>query len=162
MAPSGTGQEDWFTGSSYALVATSAFATMAVVTRKYIGKIDVSNLNSIRLWLSVLFWFPLNPGGLDLDVVNGELLIYTGIAAFLGPCMGRLIFMNSARYIEAKIAGVAVSTAPLFAVVFGIIFLGEYPSNVEVLGGAVLLMGIVATIFQESSHAGKPSHSLQE
>lgn len=158
MAPKGQGHEDWFRGSFFALSASFAFASMAVITRKYIQRIDVSNLNSMRLWLSVLFWFPLNPGGIDSSVFNKELLIYTGIAAFLGPCMGRLIFMNSARYIEAKIAGLAVSTAPIFALFFGIVFLSDYPSTMELLGGLVLLLGIAATIFQESTQKPKTVH----
>ena len=156
MAPQGQGNEDWFRGSFYALSASAAFASMAVITRKYIQRIDAASLNSIRLWLSVLFWFPLNPGGIDSSVFNWELLMYTGIAAILGPCLGRLIFMNSAKYIEAKIAGLAVSTAPIFALFFGIVFLSDFPSAMELLGGAVLLLGIAATIFQESPKKAQP------
>ena len=48
-------------GAFYGIAAAAFFSCMAILTRRFIPRIDTVSVNSMRLWLSVIFWFAYNP-----------------------------------------------------------------------------------------------------
>ncbi|MCP5058095.1 MAG: DMT family transporter [bacterium] len=133
-------------GIVWAAVSAFCFASMAVITRLFIRRIDLVAVNALRLWIAVALWFVFNgfpPEILDISAAQAG---YVGLAAFFGPFMGRLCMMNSARYIEARITTLATLAAPPLTLVLGAVLLSDQPSAREIQGGVVMLIGIAIPV----------------
>jgi drug/metabolite transporter (DMT)-like permease len=133
-------------GVMWGLLSAVCFAGMAVLTRRYVHRIDVIAVNGLRLWLAVLLWFTVG----DTQAVLGEITPaqagYTCMAAFFGPFAGRLCMMTSARYLEARITTLMTLAAPPLALLLAFLVLGDLPGPRDLVGGAVILAGIALPI----------------
>lgn len=129
-------------GMAWAFVSAICFGSMAVITRRFIFRIDTVSVNALRLWLSVALWFVWNGFPAELSEISTEQAGYATLAAFFGPFMGRLCMMTSARYIEARITTLATLAAPPLTLVVAYVILSDLPSAREIQGGIVMLIGI--------------------
>jgi drug/metabolite transporter (DMT)-like permease len=129
-------------GVLWALGSALCFGSMAVLTRRFITRIDTVSVNALRLWLSVGFWFLLNgvPGA--LAEVSFAQVGFVALAAFFGPFAGRLCMMNSAHFLEARITTLATLAAPPLTLLFAWMILGDLPGAREIQGGLLMLVGI--------------------
>ncbi|SMF56674.1 DMT family transporter [Pseudobacteriovorax antillogorgiicola] len=137
---------EWQQGALYAASASFIFAVMAVITRKYIHRIDPTRVNSLRLWFSVLLWMPIYRDIPQFESWTSEFVLLVSFAALLGPGMGRLLVMYSAKYVEARTAAMVISSSPALALVLGIVFLDDYPGVYEILGGLMMMSGIALSL----------------
>lgn len=140
--PEGTGDGSRVSGMVYAVMSTLCFSAMAVITRKYIHRIDPVSVNALRLWLSVAFWFVLHGFPSEIYEISGPQAGYATLAAFFGPFLGRLSLMMSAKYVEARITTLATLLAPVLTVGLGYIVLSDLPTAREIQGGVIMLIGI--------------------
>jgi drug/metabolite transporter (DMT)-like permease len=129
-------------GMAWALAAAFCFAALAVITRKFIHRIDVVSVNALRLWLAVAFWFVWNGLPAELYETSTRQLGYVLLTAFFGPFLGRLCLMTSARYIEARITTLATLVAPPLTLAVGWLLLSDLPAAREIYGGLIMLVGI--------------------
>jgi drug/metabolite transporter (DMT)-like permease len=133
-------------GVLYGLAAAVAFGGMVVVTRQSITEIDPVRVNALRLWLSVLLWAGLHRELPTASQLSPELLLWSGLAALLGPFLGRLSLMYSLRHVEARIAALCVLAAPVATLGLSWALLGDVPSAVELAGGTVILAGVAIPV----------------
>ncbi|NQZ06415.1 MAG: DMT family transporter [Algicola sp.] len=146
MTPNHTLGDDWSVGVGFALIAATMFSGMVLLARKYVRRIDTVLVNALRLWISVIFWFLANwriPGASEF---NTSLVLYAVIAAIAGPVLGRMCFMFSSVHLEARKSALIAMTSPVFALGFSFIFLDDIPDNLEIWGGAIMLLGISFTL----------------
>jgi len=146
-------------GIAWGLFSAVCFASMAVLTRKFIHHIDVVSVNALRLWLSVLLWFAWNGVPGELLEATPRQVAYTSLAAFCGPFAARLCLMTSARYLEARMTTLTTLAAPPLALLFAFVALNDLPSAQELLGGAVILCGIAIPILAWAAPSRRPSGS---
>ena len=132
-------------GTGMAMLAVVCFSALSVVTRHYVHRIDVVTVNAIRLWLSVLLWFPVF-GLPSFDQVPGEQVLWASLAALCGPFLGRLCLMQSSRYVEARVSTLANLTTPALTLLLAFLFLSEWPTTWQLVGGAVMIAGIAVPI----------------
>lgn len=133
-------------GFAWAGLSVVAFSSMAVLTRRFIHRVDPVRINGLRLWLSVLLWFGwygAPPALLEVTLAQAG---YTSLAAFCGPFAGRLAMMTSARYLEARLTTLATLAAPPMTLLLAIFALSETPSPREIAGGLVMLVGIAIPV----------------
>lgn len=124
-----------------ALASAACFGALAVVTRAFVHRIDVVGVNAIRLWLAVGLWFVFNdPSG--LSAIPEAQWRYATLAAIAGPFLGRLTLMMSARTIEARLSSLAMLLAPVLTLVPAYLLLDDWPTDRQLLGGAIMLVGI--------------------
>jgi len=129
-------------GSAWALLASLCFASMLVVVRKVIARVDPLAVNALRLWMSVgiLLCIPGTIGG--LSELGGRGWLLAAAAAVCGPTASRLLLMYAVRYIPASNARLLVMVSPVFALGLGFFAFGAWPSGRELAGGAVILAGV--------------------
>lgn len=128
-------------GTGMAIGAAACFSSLAIVTRRFIHRIDPVAVNAMRLWLAVALWFPFNRLP-DWSAIPQEQWLYASISAIAGPFLGRLALMIAARHIEARVSTLATLTTPAWTLVFAIVLLSDWPAPHELLGGAIMLLGI--------------------
>lgn len=123
--------------------AAASFTMVHVLTRKHAHNISPLQVNALRLWFAaaVLGAFP--------DVVGQATSAppaFWGVifgAAFLGPFLGRVCVMYSARYIPVA-QGILISIAsPVVTLMLGWLVLGTTPTGLQLAGGATLLCGVL-------------------
>jgi drug/metabolite transporter (DMT)-like permease len=150
MTPNHSFGDDWSVGVGFALIAATMFSGMSILARKYVSKIDTVLVNALRLWISVAFWFVANwriPGA---EEFNTGLVLFATIAAICGPVLGRMCFMFSAAFIEARITALIAMTSPVIALGLGYVLLDNIPDTLELVGGTVMLLGISMTLLTKN------------
>jgi len=130
------------TGALWALGGAASFGMMQVLTRRVIGRISPVAVNTCRLWIAVALW-SLSPGVTRGALTSGaEFWALVTLAGLLGPFVGRLLIMYSLRWLEAAHSALLLLLAPVFAFLIGYVGYGSVPSEAELLGGAIMLVGI--------------------
>lgn len=129
------------TGTGMALAAAACFSMLAVLTRRFIERIDLVVVNAVRLWLAVALWFPFNPTP-RLAEIPPEQVLYAGVAGLMGPFLARLFLMISARYIEARTTTLANLTSPVMTLGLAYLLLSDWPETHQLVGGAIMIAGI--------------------
>ena len=148
MQPQMQGAQQWWHGALLAVLASLIFAVMAVMTRARIHQIDPSRVNGLRLWLSVLSWGFIYRKFPDVQQWSAPFVGLVLIAALLGPGLGRLAFMFSSRYLEARMTAMLISSSPVMALVLAWLMIDDIPSSTEVWGGAIIVLGTAVSLYQ--------------
>jgi DME family drug/metabolite transporter len=132
----------WF-GVGTAAVAAVAWAVSTVLVKPPLAEIDAVTAQAIRLPLAAVVlapWARSAPKGL----MRARRSAWVRVAV-----LGALTSVSSVMFVAGvKHAGVAVtsvlsSTAPMFAIPLGVVFLGERVTGRALLGCAVTVAGIV-------------------
>ncbi len=149
MQPTLEASDQWWQGALLAVLAALIFAVMAVLTRAYIEAIDPSRVNALRLWLSVLSWGIVYQKWPAVATWNASFVALVLAAAFLGPGLGRLAFMFSSRYLEARITAMIISSSPVMALLLAWMLMDDIPTTAEMLGGSIVVLGTSVSLYQK-------------
>jgi drug/metabolite transporter (DMT)-like permease len=134
----------WF-GVGAAVVASVAWAVSTVMMKTPLHEIEPLTARAIRLPLAsaLLFVTPWARGtGAALRTSGRGALLRMGALSVI-TAASSVLFVASLKYAGVAIGSVLSSTAPLFALPLGVIFLGERVSAWTVLGALVAVGGIV-------------------
>ncbi len=142
------------TGIAWAVVAAAAFGSMQVVIRRSIHRIDLLQVNTLRLWLAAGL-VALLPGRVTaLSGLDGRIWALAATAALSGPVLSRLCLMRALRTLPAALATLALFSAPVFAYLLTGVLLGSWPSVSEIIGSLVILVAIALPV-TELTRLGK-------
>lgn len=144
----GTGSGIHILGIVWSLVSASSFALMHVITRRVIDRIQPVTVNAFRLWLSVglLLCIPGNPSA--LAALSGEVWLLCAAAAFMGPFLARVALMFAVRHITASHSVMITLILPVFAFTLDFAVLGAVPTMWQLIGAAVMLVGVSLPVFE--------------
>ena len=134
----------WF-GVWTAVLASVAWAVSTVMMKPPLREIEPLTAQAVRLPLAsvLLFLTPWTRGAAAAlrDGGRGPLLrmgVLSVVTAF-----SSVLFVASLKYAGVTVGSVLSSTAPLFAIPLGVIFLGERISLTIVAGAVIAVAGIV-------------------
>jgi O-acetylserine/cysteine efflux transporter len=129
-------------GALWALGGAASFGMMQVLTRRVIDRISPVAVNTCRLWLAV-GQLSLVPGMPAAAFGKArEFWLFVGLAGLFGPFLGRLFIMYSLRTLRAAHSALLLLCAPVLAFAIDYIGYGNLPSAREMIGAAVMLIGI--------------------
>lgn len=129
-------------GALWALGGAASFGLMQVLTRRVIASISPVAVNTCRLWLAVGL-MSLVPGMAGAALSKGpEFWGYVAGAALFGPFLGRLFIMYSLRALKAAHSALLLLLAPVLAFGIGFVGFGSVPSPRDLVGGAIILVGV--------------------
>jgi drug/metabolite transporter (DMT)-like permease len=132
-------------GALFGLASAVCFGAMTVLTRKYIRKLRPVLLNATRLWLGVLLWFAIERT-IPIEALTPSLVLCAALAAFFGPFLSRLAVMESAHHVPASTTVLASLVTPPTTLLLGFAVLGTLPSAHELMGGAIMLVGVAIPV----------------
>jgi drug/metabolite transporter (DMT)-like permease len=134
----------WF-GVAAALIASAAWAVSTVMLKPPLREIDPLTAQAIRLPLaSALLWltpWARGAGTALREAGRGPLLRMAVLSVVTAG--SSVLFVTGIKYAGVAIGSVLSSTAPLFALPLGVMFLGERVSVVTIAGVLLALAGIV-------------------
>lgn len=119
------------------LFATLAWATTAIVTRKYLGSVHSGVLAFYRFMIASIFF-------VIYSLMNSSLMISSPYQVILGIVVGigTILYYEGLKRIKAaQVAALELST-PFFAVILGLIILSEKVTLMQILGVSLLVVGI--------------------
>jgi drug/metabolite transporter (DMT)-like permease len=134
----------WF-GVWTAGVASAAWAVSTVMMKTPLHEIEPLTAQAIRLPLaSALLWLtPWARGARTaLRAAGRGPLLRIGVLSVI-TALSSVLFVASLKYAGVAVGAVLSSTAPLFALPLGVVFLGERISAWTVLGALIAVAGIV-------------------
>ncbi|MEZ4332140.1 MAG: DMT family transporter [Myxococcota bacterium] len=132
-------------GTGMALAAAACFSGLAVLTRRFIHRIDPVLVNALRLWFAVALWFPFHTLP-RWEAIPRAQIGWAVTAAMLGPFASRLCLMLSARHVEARTTTLVNLTSPVMTVPLAWALLSDLPRLHQLIGGAVMMAGIAVPL----------------
>lgn len=142
----------------FAALATSCLWTATSLLFTQAGKrIGPLVVNSVRICLAIVFLglthFTLT-GTLWPEATSGQLALLA-LSGLIGLTLGDQALFTAFVDIGPRLAMLMMTTAPIFAAVFGFVFLGEAIKLPDVVGIAITLAG-VAWVVLERPAAARP------
>lgn len=134
----------WF-GVWTAVLASAAWAISTVMMKPPLREIEPLTAQAIRLPLAsvLLFLTPWTRGAAAALRDNGRgPLLRMGVLSVV-TAFSSVLFVASLKYAGVAVGAVLSSTAPLFAIPLGVLFLGERVSPPIVIGAVIAVAGIV-------------------
>lgn len=134
-------------GTQYVVASGFVYAFAAVVAKKNIKKIDPSFLALSRIiflflfGLAGLFYFRL-----DFEIPRSA-LINVSIGSVLGPFLSAWLGYLSLKYIEVSKVAMVRTIRSLFVLIGSYLFFGNIPASLQLVGGAVTILGVILITF---------------
>jgi drug/metabolite transporter (DMT)-like permease len=140
-----TAQRRPWLGIGAAALASVGWAVSVVLMKAPLREVDATVAQAIRLPVAalVLWCTPWARGALGaLWASRGHVLTRFTVLSAL-TAVSSVMFVASVKYAGVTVASVLSSTAPLFAIPLGVVFLGERLPPAAVLGAIITVAGIV-------------------
>ena len=143
------------------LLAGCAGAAQLLIAKSQTDLVHVNVLVAYRVGIGAVFtaaWALANHN-LNFDVEPSYWYV-TLLGAFLGPCAGFLFTFRSYRYWTLSQSSVILTIQPLLVLPLAHVFLGTFPTEKELTGGLVILLGVfcLALVQIKKHHDGLKVH----
>lgn len=138
-------EERFWVGLSAATLASLAWAVSVIAMKPPLREVDATTAQAIRLPLAgALLWAtPWARGAVEQLKESGTAAVWR--MAWLGAltAASSVMFVAGLKYSGVAMATVLSSTAPMFAIPLGLVFLGERLAPKAVLGSTLSVAGII-------------------
>lgn len=125
------------------LVSAVSFACMQTFTRMLLDYLNAHLVNTLRLCVLVVGMSVLYPPlFVELAATPLHSLGLLAAAAFVGPFMGRVAYMNAGYCIGIGRAALFASASPVYTMVLQYIFLGIAATAMQLVGSLFLLVAV--------------------
>lgn len=139
------GAEGWWRGVGEATLAAFAWAVSVVLMKAPLQEVEAVTAQAVRLPLAgvLLFATPWARGAIGRLRLSDRAVLWRFGALSLLTALSAVMFVAGLKYADVVVATVLSSTAPMFAIPLGLVFLGERLAPRAVLGTLVTVAGIV-------------------
>jgi probable blue pigment (indigoidine) exporter len=135
-------------GLLWGLLASTMWAVMAVITRRYAMVIRPVVVNSLRLWLAAIALACMPGVATSLTASSPRVWLYAAAAGLAGPVLSRVTLMYSLRYATASTVTLIGLVGPVMAFALGLLAFGTMPGTIELLGGVIVVSGVALPIWR--------------
>ena len=126
-----------------ALASAACFGSALIVTQFGLRHAAPIAGATVSVTFSLIAWCALSPVLLDLEAWHlGALALFALVGLFY-PAIVTLLTYESNRQLGPTLTGAVSCTAPLFAVLTAVLFLGERLTLPTALGGAVVVLALM-------------------
>ena len=163
LEPGGPAGADTTTGNVLVLLAVVAAATFLIVTRRFNDGGDGLNESAWQstggfLTVVPFLIFSWSTGGSRLGTVGAEGWLAC-VAVVVCGVVGGVLFNRGIGRVPAARAGQLGNLTPVVGTLTAVVFLGDRPSFLQMIGGAAIVAGLVLLL---RGPAGSPSPSTPE
>lgn len=136
-------------------VILTLLSGVATALQLFIAKTSIQNVSPLILVFyrisiatgAIALW-TIGSGEVNLNNIESRYWAVTLLGAFLGPCLSFLCTFNSYRYWELSRSTIVLMLQPLFALVLAVVFLRQFPTKQELIGGMIILLGSASFLQQ--------------
>lgn len=134
-------------GDIYVLMATVAWATTAIVMRKYLKGVNAGVITFYRYTIaSVIFVVYL--------LLKSSLVVANMYQVLVGlvVCVGTILYYEGLKRIKAAQVSALELSTPFFAVIFAFLILGEVVTVMQISGVVLLVIGVFLISRKEEAY----------
>ena len=128
-------------GYAWALIAAVAFASMQIITRRVIVRIQAASVNTLRLVMALLA-LQLLPEGRGMWTLSPSVWLAAAAAGLLGPGLSRICLMAALEHMSPSLTALVALIGPILAFGLGYLAYGETPGGLEMSGAVLILVGV--------------------
>jgi len=118
---------------------------------EFVSKIAVRHVEPVVLaylrngMMALIYWMVFLAGGEDL---GGLSRVWPGVLALgiIGPILSRMMYLLALKRVELSRVAVISQTQPVFVILIALLFLGQFPTFREILGGVLITTGSLIMI----------------
>ncbi len=134
-------------GTQYIVYSTFLFATVSVISKKYITELSPVLIALNRTLF--LFIFSLNIMFYEHQSFNipSSALKSIFIGSILGPFLTAVTGLLALQYIDLSKKSIISSTKSLFILIGAYLYFGQFPKTYEIFGGILSITGVLLIIF---------------
>jgi drug/metabolite transporter (DMT)-like permease len=124
-------------GDLIVLSATIAWATSAIVMKKYLTAMNAGVITFYRFFFPALI-FTMYLGLTSSLIITNIYQVFIGVIIGIGTI---LYYEGLKRLKAAQVSGLELST-PFFAAILAVLFLNEFITSMQIIGIALLFVGV--------------------
>jgi drug/metabolite transporter (DMT)-like permease len=136
-------------GDLIVLSATIAWATSAIVMKKYLTAMNAGVITFYRFFFPALI-FTMYLGLTSSLIITNIYQVLIGVIIGIGTI---LYYEGLKRLKAAQVSGLELST-PFFAAILAFLFLNEFITSMQIIGIALLFVGVYFISKKEKGHGG--------
>jgi drug/metabolite transporter (DMT)-like permease len=126
-----------------ALLAAACFGSALIVTQFGLRHASPLVGATVSVTFTLIAWCVLSPLLLDLAAWHTAALVIFAVVGLFYPALVTLLTYESNRQLGPTLTGAVSCTAPIFAVITAVLFLGERLTIPAAVGGAVIVAGLL-------------------
>jgi drug/metabolite transporter (DMT)-like permease len=134
-------------GDLYVLMATFAWATTAIVTRKYLRDLNAGVVTFYRYLIASIVFIVYLSINSSLTVTNTHQIL---VGIIVG--VGTILYYESMKRIKAAQVSAMELSTPFFAALLGFLILRESVTLMQILGMALLFVGVCLLSRKEEAY----------
>jgi drug/metabolite transporter (DMT)-like permease len=144
-AGDGAATDEWWIGVGGAVVAAISWGVSSALLKVPLGEVEPITAQAVRLPLAglLLFATPWSRGAMRTLRGSGAGVVARMAVLSALTALSSVMFVGSLKHAGVAVSTVLSSTAPMFAIPLGVIFLGERLSLGPAVGTLVTVAGIV-------------------
>ncbi|MDE5420974.1 DMT family transporter [Ancylomarina sp. DW003] len=100
----------------------------------------ITQYRNIALWLGFILF---NIYQFELPNYTNESILYIIIGSLFGPFLGTILTFSALKYLEASKVTLIITSRSFFIILGSFILLGILPSQIQLIGGLLTILGIV-------------------
>ncbi len=125
----------------FGILSAFFYALRNVLIKPQVGKYQGSVLMLYQIAIMTLMTLPALMLYPEADALNYALPIVT--LALVTTTLGHTLLLMTFRYFSITTASIVTSVQPVYGIVLGIIFLGEWPQMSTIIGGTLILSAVI-------------------
>jgi len=129
-------------GALLILGATFFYALHAAIVKRYGDGMNFLDFFVFRLLFTSLFLFFFAVGGGHLHWPNGETWLLLLLAGTVDVVISRTLYYKTLRLFPMSIHTIILMLSPVVAIIVSLLLFGEFPGTQDLLGGALVLIGV--------------------
>ncbi len=134
-------------GTQYIIIYTLLFATVSVISKKYIHSLSpiliALNRTFFLLSFSTIMMFVQDQS----FIVSASAFKNLFFGSILGPFLTVITGLLSLQYIDLSKKSIISSTKSLFVLLGAFLYFGQFPKIYEIFGGILSILGVLLIIF---------------
>lgn len=141
LVPDFSLQSSQFRAVGFGLISAFCYALRNVLMKSRVDRYDGSVLMMyqmivIAVVLTPCYWWLDTSGIVDY-------FPFIVLLALLTTAIGHTLFLHSFKHFSTSTASIISCVQPIYGILIGMLFLGEYPALSTLLGGSIILLAVV-------------------
>ena len=133
-------------GTQYIVISTFLFATVSVISKKYIKSLSPALISINRTLFLLIFSIIMLFQQKQSFVIPVSALKNLLFGSFIGPFLTVITGLLALQYIDLSKKSMIASTKSLFILLGSYLYFGQFPKLYEVFGGILSIIGVILII----------------
>ncbi len=151
---------DALLGDALAFAGAGAMALYMLLVRRHGTGLDAWAFSGVATAVgAVVLFAAAAAAGVPLALPSVDAGAYLALAALVPQLVGHTLITWALRHTSPTVVGIATVGEPVGSTILGVLWLGEHPSGLTVVGCAITLAGVIVALFRPGLPPSPDGHT---